>query len=454
MAPKWDELAGERGEDIPSNRWARMLRLGGLGVKVSASAVAHKLTGPLRSKERRSRSTEQLHKRNADRIVRVLGELKGASMKIGQILSSDPDLLPPEYLERLSILQRDAPPMTYTTVKSQIETALDRPIEAIFQYFDPEPIGSASIGQVHQGRLHGGEDVAVKVQYPGIVATLESDLKNLGSLMTLARAVIDKRRIEEYLDECRTAIREEADYVAEAANMRRMYDALNGREGIAAPAPYEEWTRPSVLVMELVCGRKLDEALADMDGDRERRDRILMRWVELYAWMFHEYLSMHADPHPGNFLLGEDDRITVLDFGCVKDFDADFVDGILDILVACWDDDDERAAKVYRELGFGKDGARDSIFDPALLREYHEIVLEPFLVDEAFDFGAWRPRAAIKRWIFRNPRFLKLTPPADSLMYFRVLSGIKGLMAKMDARLNVHRMALATAERRGRLRAR
>jgi predicted unusual protein kinase regulating ubiquinone biosynthesis (AarF/ABC1/UbiB family) len=450
MATKWDELAGERGADIPQSRWARMLRLGGLGVKVSASAVAHKLAGTVKTPEARLRSIESLHRRNADRIVQVLGRLKGASMKIGQILSADPDLLPPEYLDTLSLLQRNAPPMTWATVKQQLEAALDRPIDAVFSYFDPDPIGSASIGQVHRGQLKTGEKVAVKVQYPGIVASLDADLKNLGSVLQFTRVLIDKKRVDEYLDECRSAIREEADYVTEAHNMRRLHEPLNGRPGIRAPRPFEQWTRPSVLMMELAEGEKLDEALGRND-DPARKTRLLGRWVELYSWMFHELLSMHADPHPGNFLLDADDHITILDFGCVKDFDPAFADGILDILDACWQNDDARAARTYQRLGFGKDGANSAIFDPGLLRRYHEIVLEPFLSDVEFEFGSWRPRAAIQRFVLENPRFLKLTPPAEALMYFRVLSGIKGLLAKLDVRLNVYRMAVATARRRGRL---
>jgi hypothetical protein len=106
---------------------------------------------------------------------------------------------------------------------------------------------------------------------------------------------------------------------------------------------------------------------------------------------------------------------------------------------------------VGQRLGFGADGADASIYEPELLREYHEIILEPFLYDEAFDFAKWRPRAPAQRFVLKNPRFLKLVPPADALVYFRVLSGIKGLLAKMKARLNVHRMAVQTARRRRRL---
>jgi predicted unusual protein kinase regulating ubiquinone biosynthesis (AarF/ABC1/UbiB family) len=382
--------------------------------------------------------------------MRVLGRLKGASMKIGQILSADPDLVPPEYAGALSTLQRSAPPMTYATVKSQIESALDRPLETVFRYFDPDPAGAASIGQVHRGTLQTGQDVAVKVQYPGIVESLDSDIKNLASLMSLGRAVVNKERLDEYLDECRRVIHEEADYVNEAANLRRWSERAAELEGIRIPAPVEEWTRPSVLMMEYIEGQKLDEALSEME-DRERIHRLLARFVRVYAWMFHEMLEIHGDPHPGNFILDADDNLVILDFGCVGEFSETFADGILDVLVACWEEDDEAAASAYRQMGFGKNDADASIFKPRLLREYHELILEPFLTDGPFDFGAWSPRTDIQRFVLKNPSFLKLVPPAEALIYFRVLSGIKGLVSRLGAQLDVKQMAVETARRRGRL---
>ena len=159
-----------------------MLKVGKMGIGVSATSLMHHLNSRIRTNDSREDSRESLlafREKQAKKIVDVLGELKGASMKIGQVLSSDPDLIPEGYMDVLSQLQSDAPAMTYKTVQKQIETALDRPIESVFQTFDPEPIGSASIGQVHQGTLKTGEPVAVKVQYPGILETLESDLQNL-----------------------------------------------------------------------------------------------------------------------------------------------------------------------------------------------------------------------------------------------------------------------------------
>ncbi|MGM0575683.1 MAG: ABC1 kinase family protein [Myxococcota bacterium] len=452
MVRDWDKLAGEEGRDVSSSRLGRLVRMGRLGFSVSASTMARKVGQALVPGGKSGREIRDglFRTRQARKVLHVLGEMKGATMKVGQILSSDPDLVPPEFVETLTSLQHSAPPMTWRTVRREMEAAFDRPIDAVFRWFDPEPVGSASIGQVHQGTLRTGEDVAVKIQYPGIADTLDSDMQNLKSLLHLGRVLVDRRRLEDYLAEVRNAVVEESDYEAEAARLGRFHEVLSERPGVRAPRPFPEWTRRNVLTMEYVRGRKLDEALHEMPAGEEK-DALLARFIDTYAWMFHELHELHADPHPGNFVLEEDGGLVVLDFGCVKRCDPAFADGILDIMDACWQRDDERAARRYRELGFGRNDAPEKIYDPTLLRRYHEIVLEPFLVDEAFDFGSWHLRARMQRFVLDNPAFLKLVPPAEGLLVMRVMGGIKGLLHKAGGRVNVHRMAVETARRCGRL---
>lgn len=451
MARDWDKLAGERGREIPASRFKRLLRVGKLGVSVTTKTVARKVSQRL-IPGLRTNGTEldPFLLGQAEKVLKVLGELKGATMKVGQILSSDPELVPPEFMDALTALQRDAPPMTYRQVKEVIEDALDRPMEAVFDFFDPDPIGSASIGQVHRATLATGEDVAIKVQYPGVRDSLHSDLKNLASLLTLGRVFVDRRRLDEYLAEVRDKLVEEADYVAESHQLAHFHDLFEGREGVRVPRPFPEWTRPNVLTMEFVPGDKLDEALlARPQG--EARNGLLERFVQTYSWMLHDLYELHSDPHPGNFILDPRGDLVILDFGCVKQVDHAFADGVLDILDACWQHDHARAAGVYQRLGFGKDGADPRIFEPERLREYHAIILEPFLHDRVWDFGKWEIRERVQRFVLRNPAFIKMVPPAGGLLVFRVLSGVKGLLNKLDGELNIHRLAVDVARRRGRL---
>jgi predicted unusual protein kinase regulating ubiquinone biosynthesis (AarF/ABC1/UbiB family) len=454
MAKKWEEVAGDSGKDAPKGRLSRFMKMGGLGLSVGAGTVARKVANKVLpgSEEAKKKAESKANKKQAEKIVKTLGQLKGASMKIGQILSADPDLIPPEYVDTLTALQSNAPPMTYQTLRDQIEAAFDRPIETIFQHFDPDPIGSASIGQVHKATLMDGQEVCLKIQYPGILESMESDMKNLSSLMILGRTLVHKDRLNAYLEECRRAILEEADYELEASKLERFHKIFADREGMRAPKPYPEWTRKTVLTMEYVEGTKLDEAL--LHAEKERRTELACRYVANYVWMFHELFELHSDPHPGNFLIDGNDNLVMLDFGCVKAFDPKFSDGILDVLVGHWRDDPEMCADVYRDLGFGREDTSKSVFDARVIEKINEISLAPFLYDEEFDFSAWRPRVELQKLILKHPKVLKFTPPAEALLYFRVVSGIKGLLARLNVQANVYDLAVDTAIRRGRIKRR
>ncbi len=446
MAKDWEKLAGEKGERVSTNRFQRALKLGSMGAKVGASSLAGRMKSMLSGSS--EDEIKEMFKKNAGQMAEVLGELKGASMKVGQMLSADPEMLPEGFAEGLESLQRDAPPMTWNTVKDQIETSLDRPMETVFSWFDPEPVGAASIGQVHRARLDTGEDVAVKVQYPGVADALESDMETLKQMLIWGRPFIERERLDLYFQEIHDVLMTEADYVQEAqqANKFRGYfkDKL---DEFYVPKAYEEYTAKQVLVMEFVEGDKLDVAIEKMP--KAERDEMLQRWLEVFVWMFHELQVLHSDPHPGNFLIDSSNRMVLLDFGCVKSFEAEFTDGILELLDTLWADDPERALDIYERIGFGGAKFHREEFNPELVTQYHEIVLAPFLRDEPFEFKGWTPAIESKMFMLKHPSFLTLTPPPHALAYFRVLSGIKGLLGRFEARINTFEAAVKTAERRG-----
>ena len=450
MARDWDKLAGERGEDIPAGRLDRMWRMGKLGASVGVKTALRRAGGLFSraSAEERAVGDRAFVQRQAQDVTQVLGKMKGAAMKLGQLLSTDPDMVPPEFAEALVSLQKEAPPMTWRTVKKQVEDNFDRPIDAVYSWFDPDSVGSASIGQVHRARLHDGRDVAVKIQYPGVTHSLDSDLKNVKAAMTFGKVIVESKRMDEYFEEIRRALVDECDYRIEAQNLHDYSALLSERPNVRVPTPYPEWTTREVLTMEFVEGQKLDEALAAMD-EGPAKTELCRRFVDTYSWMLHDRYQLHCDPHPGNFILDTEGNLTFLDFGAVKSTEVTFTDGILDILDACWQRDDKRAADIYRELGFGREGK--ALFDPKVLREYHEIVLEPLIHDVDFAFADWDMNRRLNAFVMKNPVFLKWHPPAEGLMIFRVMGGIKGLMVKVGAEFNVHRMAVDTAERAGRL---
>jgi predicted unusual protein kinase regulating ubiquinone biosynthesis (AarF/ABC1/UbiB family) len=447
-----DELANNDEKRVLTGRLHRMFKIGSMGARVGLSSVASKLRSYLTfDDETREQQLRRAFEHHAEEIARVLGQLKGASMKIGQLLSTDPDMLPEGFSDVIASLQRDAPPMTYDTVVEQIESELGRDIDAIFAYFDPNPIGAASIGQVHRARLDDDArpDVAVKVQYPGVVDALESDLRTLRQLLVLGRVAIERDRLDDYFEEVRDFVLEEANYTQEASQMSRFANLLDERPGLASPRPIEQWCSTQVLTMEYADGEKFDAALRDLPEPRQRQ--LLKRWIRMYLWLVHEHQLLHGDPHPGNFLLDHldgDHVIRILDFGCTAEFDANSTDSILELLVACWNRNESRAIELYDRLGFTTRRHPVTDIDPELLREYHEIILSPFMTRGEFDFGDWNPTMDAKKFILRHPSFFALVPPRGTLLYFRALAGIKGLLRKLEATIDVRQLVEEVAGRR------
>jgi len=427
---------------VSGSRFGRFMSLTGLGAKMSGSLLGRKLANVLvpRSKEKKAALLSRTLERQAERMVDVLGRLKGASMKIGQILSSDPDMVPPEFARVLARLQTTAPPMPWKTVRAQVEGALGRPITQAFATFEEAPAGSASIGQVHRATLPTGERVAVKVQYPGVLASLESDLANLRSLMRFGRALVAKDKLDAWLGEIQTALHEESDYLSEARNLERFATLLARRADprrVRAPRPFASHTRRVVLTMEWIDGTKIDEALLAV-GDHAARDALAARLVEHTIRLLMDEGLLHCDPHPGNFLVEPDGTIAMLDFGAVRAYERAFIDGLRGLLGAIVRADDAAVVQAYRALGFKNRGEGPRLEDAALLRDYHALVLAPFLHAGPFDFGAWTPSAAIKKFMLRHLRMLALAPPPEALQLLRVMSGIKGLLHKVGARFDLH----------------
>ena len=291
-------------------RLGRLMRLGSTVTSMAADMLGQKMRERLMPKGRVESSRLKAFARSGSRLAETLGELKGAAMKVGQLLSITTDILPKEISHALTVLQKDAPPMSFEMVAEQIEKAFDLPIHEVYLYFEPTPIAAASIGQVHKATLFTGETVAVKVQYPGITDTLDSDLKNLSTILNMARVVIDRERLDAYMDEVREMLHQEADYTLESANIDLFREILGDRPGVRIPVTYPEHTRHTVLTMEYIPGVKLDAHLNKLE-DRDERNRLAMRFTQLFVEMFHELGMLHADPHPGNFLVNDRSILTI-----------------------------------------------------------------------------------------------------------------------------------------------
>ncbi|MFZ9889220.1 MAG: ABC1 kinase family protein [Myxococcota bacterium] len=377
--------------------------------------------------------------RSAANVVSTFAELKGAAMKVGQMLSTDPELLPPEVTEQLSLLQRDAPAMPFTMVRQVVETALGVSLGDVFSSFSEQPIGAASIGQVHRAVTVDGQAVAVKVQYPGIADTIESDMKNLGALLGFARAAVPKERLDAYLDEITEVLKRESDYLWEADQLERFQTVLRNVPGVRTPLPVHELTRKNVLTMEFIEGTRLTEWLQGASAEERRIQG--ERLVHAYLEMVHVHGALHADPHPGNFLVDHHGALVFLDLGCVRDYELQFADHLIRIVQSLWRGDLDTAMDAWRCMGF-----RDEQVEPEVVYEYLELILEPLLVDKEFDFGEWPIHERGLRFVKDNPSLLTFAPPREALFYLRVLAGLRGLLGTAGVRLNAYRLARSWAE--------
>lgn len=401
------------------------------------------------SKEKREAALSRTLAREGRELALRLGKLKGASMKVGQMISADPDLVPPELADALATLQTESPPMPFGTVRQVLTRAWGKAPEAFLAALEERPRGSASIGQVHRARLRDGREVAIKVQYPGVEAALASDIKNLRGLMSLSRVVFDKRRVEGWLDEVESQLLIEVDYLAEAESLAGFGHVFARHAAFEVPTPVPELTRRNVLTMTWLEGEKLDVAALALPlaARTAIAEHMATTWIDLFfgeRWL-------HGDPHPGNFLLlaaAPEPRIGVLDFGATKRLPAALTDGVMQIFARLWEGDERGVLAVMTRLGFGERGAAEKV-DPALLGEYLRLVLAPFLQRGPFDYASWKPHRAIKSKTLRHPSLWKLAPPHDLLPVLRVASGLKGLFGKLGVSLDVRRILEDTRARLG-----
>lgn len=448
------DLPEERGQKrhVHTGRARRLLKLGNLAASVSSRMFKGRIRRSFLSEEDASRDRLASAVAIAERVVATMGEMKGAAMKIGQMLSQGITDLPGEVLDTLARLQDEAPPMDFPLVSAQIEAAFDLPIHEVFRTFDYRPIASASIGQVHRAVLPDGTPVAVKVQYPGVAESLDSDLDNMRMMMRFARVVVKGEVVEAYHREVRDVLRGELDYEREAANLER-FRAIYHPEGegtaafagrVRVPRVYRAFTRRTVLTMEYLEGEKLDAYLDRVEDPQERRDTAMLLF-EVFARMFHELQLLHADPHPGNYLLDREGRLILLDYGCVRDFRPAFTDGFLRVVAAARGERWDALPELLEGLGWHNVGR----VDPERLAELVRLVLAPYLADGPFPLGRWDVQRQVQDFLKRNWSFVHFQPPSEAIFFFRTCAGLLGHMRRLDAHGDYAAILSQILDRRG-----
>jgi predicted unusual protein kinase regulating ubiquinone biosynthesis (AarF/ABC1/UbiB family) len=439
-----------RDSDLLPTGKARRAAQATLALGPSTARLAGSLVTSIgRSPERAQELLEQRHEEIADHALELLGSLRGGAMKIGQLASFvDVELVPPEfravYQERLAKLRDAAPPMSWRKIRRVLEHEWEAPIESLFEDFEQAAAAAASIGQVHRARLPDGRRVAVKVQYPEIADALAADLGTAAGVATvltpLGKAMMPGLDPKLLLDELRDLVLEEVDYELEAQHQRYFARAYRDHPFIYVPPVVTELSRRRVLVSEWVDGIGFQELVTLPQAERDRIAEILQRF---YLGGMNHVGRFNTDPHPGNYLLREDGRMALLDFGSVKVVDPAWLETSRRLLGAVIEGDSRRMMEGLAELGYLH---RADVIDPDLLLEQvlegsdwylrdQELRIDPDYVARIIT-KMTDPR--LTESSLRMARGFKIPP--EEIWFRRVELGVLAVAGQLRARGNWHRI--------------
>lgn len=429
---------------IPKGRLRRSAKLGTAIGSQGAKYAGTKASGLFRGEDSSQEKLDERHAETAAKMVATLGQMKGAAMKIGQFASFiDIDFIPEEYREiyqeQLAKLRSEAPSMPWEEVVKVLKEEYDgEPIEQLFDSIEHEAFAAASIGQVHRGRLIDGREVAVKIQYPGIAEALESDLKNAGMLVRMARALAPGLDAREVTRELRERVLEELDYEYEAQNQRSFARAYRGHPFIYVPDVITRLSRRRVLVTEFVEGIGFEEILELGDEQRSRFGEILFRGS--FGSIYH-LQHFNADPHPGNYLLMKDGRVAFLDFGMTKKLDAEQIELEQLAVDAAVRNDPEGLRDALHNLGFVK---KPSKLDAEHLMNHVMSIGGWYMEDREIEIDGDRVMKVIESTHDPRSEYFDLmrreSIPADELMGRRMEIGVLAVLGRLRAKRNWHRI--------------
>jgi predicted unusual protein kinase regulating ubiquinone biosynthesis (AarF/ABC1/UbiB family) len=315
-------------EKIPSSRARRTATVATLAASEAVKQFGTRAANVARGEEAAEAAMARRQLETAKQIVAVLGTMKGAAMKLGQVMSFlDVGLVAEEHRDEfqheLAKLRDAAPTVSFRQMRRVIEDDLEEPIEDVFASFQEEPIAAASIGQVYRATLHDGRDVAVKVQYPGVAGAVRADLQNLEMIMRLLKRMTPGLDVKAIAEEIRERIGEELDYELEAQNQRSLARIFAGHPFIFVPNVLSDLSRERVLVSEYVQGVGFEELKRRPQAERDRLGEIVFRF---FVGCLYRHRQFSGDPHPGNFLLLADGRVAFLDFGLFKRMESEAVE--------------------------------------------------------------------------------------------------------------------------------
>ncbi len=366
---------------IPTSKVQRAAKFVKTGAKVGGNYVKHyakKAVNPKLTKE-------GLHNDNARDIYNSLSELKGSALKVAQMMSMDKNMLPTAYQDKFSMAQYSAPPLSYPLVVKTFQQYFKESPSAIYDVFTKNAVNAASIGQVHKARK-GDKQLAVKIQYPGVASSVRSDLK-LVRPFAVRLMNLNEKDLDHYMEEVETKLLEETDYELEVRRSVEISEACAHIPNLRFPKYYPEMSSPRVITMDWMNGKVLKEFIKT-NPSQEDRNKVGQAMWDFYDYQIHSLRQVHADPHPGNFIINDEAELGVIDFGCVKEIPDEFYDPYFrlirkDMLAA-----DDTLIETFKQLQFiyDDDTESDKVYFAGVIKEMMGLLGKPFHQNE-FDFG-------------------------------------------------------------------
>ncbi|MEM9122029.1 MAG: AarF/ABC1/UbiB kinase family protein [Pseudomonadota bacterium] len=379
--------------------------------------------------------------RQAAELKAALGGLKGPIMKVAQMVATIPEAVPEEFATELAQLQANAPPMGWAFVRRRMAAELGPDWRSRFGSFEREAAAAASLGQVHRAEDTDGAPLACKLQYPDMQSAVEADLQQLKVVFSIYRrmdSAIDPTKI---LEEIGERLREELDYDLEARHMALYRQIFAGTDRIVVPEAREDLSTQRLLTMSWLEGKPL---LSFKDAPEAVRNQIAETMFEAWWFPFGRYGVIHGDPHLGNYTVrgdAGDGGINLLDFGCIRKFPPEFVEGGLDLYHAIQRADRDLAVSAYEKWGF--QGLTNDLIDA--LNIWAEFIYGPLLKDkvqriaEGVSPGEYGRESAFK--VHKRLKELgTVTPPREFVFMDRAAIGLGGVFIHLDARLNFYRL--------------
>jgi predicted unusual protein kinase regulating ubiquinone biosynthesis (AarF/ABC1/UbiB family) len=422
----------------------RTARIGGLAAGQAIRQAGTLAANVTRNEEGRKVALEKRQIEAAEQIVAALGTMKGAAMKLGQVLSFlDVGLVPEEYREefqrKLAALRDAAPNVAFKDMRKVIEEELGEPIREVFAEFDEEPVAAASIGQVYRARLQDGREVAVKVQYPGVAAAVRSDLQNIGLILRLAKRIAPGLEPKAIGQEISERIHDELDYELEAQNQRTLARIFRGHPFIVVPDVVTSLSRERVMVSEYLHGTGFEELKGYPQEDRDRIGEILFRF---YFGCLYRHHQFSGDPHPGNSALLDDGRMAFYDFGLFKRMPPGAVELEIQVARAIIEGDTNTIMSLGTEVGFFPEPDK---FDPQRVLAHFRAATSWYTVDQYTELTPeYATQVLIDMSDPRSEYFGQLrheSAPPDHIFGRRMEVLTLAVLAQLHARGNFHRIA-------------